>query len=155
MATLKIFTVFDARVQAYLPPFYDRSVGSAIRSFEQAANDVKHTFGMYPADFTLFELGEFEDSSALFKFHPTAMPLGKALDFVKPIVAVPPDEELKAKFDQLVKSVNQTQESVLRSVREMSTARASVQHVLESITKNPSVIPKTIFRRVFDRLLKS
>lgn len=58
---LKMFTVYDSQAEAYLPPFCARSVGEAMRSFEDAANDEKSNICRYPHAFTLFEVGAYDD----------------------------------------------------------------------------------------------
>lgn len=78
---LKCFSVHDAAAEAYLPPFYARSTGEAMRSFVEAANDEKGKFFAHAADYTLFEIGEFDDLTGI--IHPLNVhrPLGKAIDF--------------------------------------------------------------------------
>lgn len=63
---LQIFTVYDKAVQAFLPPFYSRSKGEALRSFSEACNDTKHNFFKYAADYSLMYLGEFDDKGGCF-----------------------------------------------------------------------------------------
>jgi len=62
---LKIFSVFDAPVGAYLQPFFCRSNGEAIRSFQDACNDGKTQFAQHPNDYTLFYLGEWDDTGGV------------------------------------------------------------------------------------------
>lgn len=61
----KVFSVHDKAVQAFLPPFFCRSKGEAIRSFSEAANDPQR-FARHAVDYDLVELGEFDDNSGLF-----------------------------------------------------------------------------------------
>lgn len=61
-----IFSVFDAAVKAYLPPFFARSKGEAIRSFSDAVNTEGHQFKKHSGDYSLWYLGEFDDSNAGF-----------------------------------------------------------------------------------------
>lgn len=79
----KIYTVYDSKAEAYLPPFFMQSKGQAIRSFITVANDKTHDIGKYPEDYTLFELGEFFDESAGFTLYSTPVSLGVAIEFVK------------------------------------------------------------------------
>ncbi len=58
-----IFSVFDEKAEAFLPPFFLPTVGMAVRSFSECVNDREHMFGKHPSDYTLFELGSFDDSS--------------------------------------------------------------------------------------------
>lgn len=66
---LEIFAVYDRQVNAFLPPFYARSKGEAIRSFSEAVNDPNKTFGKYAVDFALMSFGEFDDNSGSFITH--------------------------------------------------------------------------------------
>lgn len=59
---LKIFSVFDDKASAFIPPFFLPNSAMAIRAFTQCVNDPSHQFGQNPGDYTLFELGEFDDS---------------------------------------------------------------------------------------------
>ncbi len=95
---LKIFSVFDTKAEAYLTPFFCPSTGVAIRSFEAAANDATHQFRLYAADFTLFELGTYEQSTAKFEILPAPMNLGSALTFRHSDAT--PDERQVAAFTQ-------------------------------------------------------
>lgn len=61
----QVFCVLDKAVQAYLPPFFARSKGEALRSFSEACNDEKHQFHRHAADYTLVFLGEWEDASGI------------------------------------------------------------------------------------------
>lgn len=79
----KIFTVYDCKAQNYLQPFFCRSTGEAVRSFTEIANDPKSQIGKYPVDFTLFELGSFDDNTADFVIFNTPVSLGLANDFVE------------------------------------------------------------------------
>lgn len=63
---LEMFTVYDKAVQAYLPPFYCRSHGEALRSFTATVNEKDHQFNKYAADYVLFHLGQFDDAGGVF-----------------------------------------------------------------------------------------
>lgn len=60
-----VFSVQDKAIGAFLPPFFARSRGEAIRSFSEAVNQKDHQFFRHAADYTLFALGEFDDGSGL------------------------------------------------------------------------------------------
>ncbi|QCQ84942.1 nonstructural protein [Blackfly microvirus SF02] len=61
-----IFTVFDSAVGAHLQPFFSRSMGEAIRSFQDAVNDPKTQFNAHSMDYTLFLHGSFDDNGGMF-----------------------------------------------------------------------------------------
>lgn len=65
------YSVFDNAVAAFLPVFFARSKGEAIRSFTDAVNDEKHQFSRYKADYALWWLGQFDDQTGLLAGVPT------------------------------------------------------------------------------------
>lgn len=81
---LKIFACFDCKVEAYGNPFYMKTKGEAIRGFVEVVNDGQSQISKYPEDFTLFELGEYDDSNAKFLLHSTPISIGKGIEFIKP-----------------------------------------------------------------------
>lgn len=60
----RVFSVFDDKAKAFLPPFFLPEVGEAVRAFRSAINDsAGHEFSKYPADYTLFLIGQFDGNS--------------------------------------------------------------------------------------------
>lgn len=59
-----IVAVRDSKSELFGIPHFETSVGTAIRSFEEAVNseDKNNILFTHPQDFTLWELGSFEDS---------------------------------------------------------------------------------------------
>jgi uncharacterized protein len=81
---LRVYSVFDAKAEAFLPPFLCRARGEATRRFVDALTDEKHVFFQHAADFTLFELGEFdEDKGELIPAVPIVS-LGNGLVYKSP-----------------------------------------------------------------------
>lgn len=78
---LKIFTVFDSKAEAYLPPFFLGSTGLAIRSFTDTVNGTDNNIAQHPEDYTLFELGEYDDANAIINQYSTPKSLGVAIEF--------------------------------------------------------------------------
>lgn len=64
---LNVYVLFDSKVQAYMQPFYMRADGEAVRAVLQASRDPNVNFHQYPADFTLFRIGEYDDGSGRHK----------------------------------------------------------------------------------------
>lgn len=77
---LKMFTVFDSKVGAYTNPILARSAGEAMRSFGAACCDVKHDFHRYAEDYTLFEIGEWDELTATIVTHITPLAICKAIE---------------------------------------------------------------------------
>lgn len=80
---LKRFTIFDSKAEASLPPFYRISTGVALRDFEASCNDPNHDFSKYGGDYTLFELGSYDQATMMDVHHPAPINLGLALTFQK------------------------------------------------------------------------
>lgn len=58
-----IFSIWDAKLQAYMQPFFAVNEAVAVRAFEVAAMNPQHTMHSHPGDFTLFQVGEFDEKS--------------------------------------------------------------------------------------------
>lgn len=84
-----IFSVFDSAAKFYSDPFVALTKGQAMRDFITACNDPKTYLNQHPADYTLFELGTFDELTGNFVMHLTPISLGKAIEFLnKPPVEV-------------------------------------------------------------------
>lgn len=77
---MKIFTVFDDKTLAYLRPFYSLTEGEAIRSFSDTVNDPESMFHKHAADYTLFEIGVYDDQNGIITSCPHKS-LGCALQY--------------------------------------------------------------------------
>lgn len=80
---VKIYSVYDSKLEAFMQPFFMQSKGLALRAFSDTALDSNTVIGKHPSDYTLFELGEFDDASAKFVMHSTPISLGVAIEFIK------------------------------------------------------------------------
>lgn len=78
---LKIFSVYDSAAKAYIPPFFVAEVGLAIREFQGCASDPSHPFCKFSSDFTLFEVGEFDDSNGVISSYPEHVNHGLAASY--------------------------------------------------------------------------
>lgn len=65
-----VFSVFDSKAEIFMQPFFAFTQGVALRSFAGACRDPEHEFSKFPEDFTLFELGAFDDSTGEFDCYP-------------------------------------------------------------------------------------
>lgn len=70
MAILVVVAVKDLAAQAFGRPFFVPSVGVATRSFADEVNRRAddNQMATHPADFELYEVGEFDDSNGMFTF---------------------------------------------------------------------------------------
>lgn len=78
----KIFTVYDSKAEAYMSPFYMQSTGAAIRAFSDTAADPSSQIAKHPSDYTLFEIGEFDDATAEISLLTAKKSLGVAVEFI-------------------------------------------------------------------------
>lgn len=60
----KIFAVYDSKAEAYMTPFFMNKTEQARRSFADACQNPDLPFGRHPGDYTLFEIGAFNDHNA-------------------------------------------------------------------------------------------
>lgn len=80
MATLRVFSIFDVKVGAYMQPFFLRTVGEAERAFEGLLLDGNSMISRHPADFTLFEIGQFDEARGALQAHETPRSVITALE---------------------------------------------------------------------------
>lgn len=59
----KIYSVYDSKAETYTPPFFQHHEAMAVRTFGDCCNDINHTFGKHPEDYTLTDLGFYDDST--------------------------------------------------------------------------------------------
>jgi hypothetical protein len=62
---LEIFSVFDRKAKAFIPPFFLPNRNMALRVFTDSVNDPEHQFHAHPEDYSLFHLGDFDQESGL------------------------------------------------------------------------------------------
>lgn len=77
----KIFAIYDSKAQAYLQPFFARTNGLAVRMFETAAKEEGNNFNKHAADYTLFEIGEWDEHKGEVEALNHFNNLGTALEY--------------------------------------------------------------------------
>lgn len=65
---VKMFTILDAKAEAYLQPFFAQTEGVAIRMVQSTLEKGDSNFSKYPDDFSMFLIGTYDDSNA--EVHP-------------------------------------------------------------------------------------
>lgn len=55
-----IYSIYDAKAEAYLEPFFLPANGIAIRAFMDCCQNPEHNFGKHPEDYHLVALGTWE-----------------------------------------------------------------------------------------------
>ncbi len=78
----KMFVIYDVKANAYMQPWFLTQEGMALRAFSDCVNDADHNFGRHPEDYTLFNIGSFDDANADIKWQPPKS-MGNGLEFVR------------------------------------------------------------------------
>lgn len=76
-----ICAVHDGALGAYMQPFFSRSEGESIRGFSDACRDDKMPFKGHLADYTLFLLGSFDDTTGTVECEPAPRKLVTGIQF--------------------------------------------------------------------------
>lgn len=63
-------SVYDSKAKTFSPPMFFRTAAEAVRSFGSAVQDKTGAIGQYPADYSLVQVGTFDDETA--ELHPVA-----------------------------------------------------------------------------------
>lgn len=79
---LQVFAMYDVKAASFGAPFFQSTVGLAIRGVTDLVNDPKTTASRYPSDFQLFQLGEYNDHDGSFKLLDRPKLLNPVSDFV-------------------------------------------------------------------------
>lgn len=75
----KVYSVYDSKAEAFKPPFVAVSRGVAVRMIRAAAMDEATELHKFGADFTLFEIGEFDERTGRVEHLEAFVNLGTAL----------------------------------------------------------------------------
>lgn len=78
---LKVFSVYDVKAAAYGQPFFMPTSGGAIRSFGDTCLDQNSMLNKHPEDYSLHEIGEFDDVTGRIEGQPSE-PIATAAQFV-------------------------------------------------------------------------
>lgn len=82
MFTCKVFSIYDSKAEAFLQPFFSPTAATAVRGFERAAQDESTDFHRYAGDYSLFEIGEWDQSQGTWIAHEAKINLGLASQFL-------------------------------------------------------------------------
>jgi len=79
----KICCIYDAKGESYFSLFIQPSTGAAIRGFSDEVNSAKSDspVATHPEDYTLFELGTWDQYNGVIDLYPSKKSLGLGLDF--------------------------------------------------------------------------
>lgn len=76
-----LFSVYDVKSTIFSSPFISVNAATAIRAFAHAVNDPSTEIFQYPADYILYEVGSFDDTSGVVSPLSERIYLGTASQF--------------------------------------------------------------------------
>lgn len=63
---LRAFSLLDTKVGSFSTPFFYVHEGYALRTVSELVQDMSTSVGRHPFDYTLYEVGEFDDQLGMF-----------------------------------------------------------------------------------------
>lgn len=63
---MKVYSLYDSKAEGFMPPFFQRTRGMAVRVMMNSLLESAE-LARYAADYTLFELGDFDEKTGAFK----------------------------------------------------------------------------------------
>lgn len=103
---MKVFSVFDSKAQAYLTPFFSPTNGTAMRAWDKAVNEKGCPFEQNPEDYTLFEVGQWDENRGVLMNLEAKVGMGCAIEVAQ---SRNPEET-----DMIMKTVGEMFERVTR-----------------------------------------
>ena len=79
----EVFTVHDAKADAFLPPWIVPKAQMAQRVFSDCISSNDHQFAKHPEDYTLFCLGNFDDATGKYDLLKAPLSLGNGVEYVR------------------------------------------------------------------------
>lgn len=79
----RVCALYDSAVGAYLQPFFVPSRGAAERGMMDLVANPESNVSKHPGDFTLFELGTWDEHTGVIAIHEAKISYGSALDYVR------------------------------------------------------------------------
>lgn len=70
---MKVFAIYDSKACAYLLPFFSPNRAVAMRSFTRAVSDEQSDFHRFAGDYTLFELGEYDEDQGIISMNENGL----------------------------------------------------------------------------------
>ena len=78
----KVFCVYDSKMEEFGVPMFLRSRGECLRAFSDVVKSPESPMHKHPADYTLFEVGDWDAEKGTFTQYDAKVSMGLALDFV-------------------------------------------------------------------------
>lgn len=79
---VNVYAILDTAGQAFLQPWFAANHALAFRNLEKACRNPDSPFVQFPADFTVFCIGQFDDDTGELLPHKKHENLGNMIQFV-------------------------------------------------------------------------
>lgn len=80
---IAVFSLFDSKAEVYEQPFYAINAAVACRMMQEALQS-DNKYSKFPADYTLFQISEFDDTLGSLVDLTSHVNLGNLLTFMEP-----------------------------------------------------------------------
>jgi len=82
-----VYNIYDEKARAFLRPFFMPTMAAARRAVATIVNgEDDHIFKTNPSDFTLFEIGSYDDNDGLITGYLNKLSLGCLVELRNPVV---------------------------------------------------------------------
>lgn len=71
---IQLYSLFDKKAGSYSKPFFVAHIAEAMRSVQMALEDGKSMFAKFPADYALYLMGTFDESTGFLTPPASGMP---------------------------------------------------------------------------------
>jgi len=82
---IAMYSVYDSKTNVFAQPNFLINRGAALRAWADACNDPQSNISKHPGDYTIFEIGTWDDETGTIEMHPAKISLGTAVEFVRPV----------------------------------------------------------------------
>lgn len=84
---LFVYSIYDEKVESYSQPFFAATNSAAIRMFTDLATDGQSTIYKHPQDYTLYQIGKWDDEKGQIESFDNLNNLGRANEYQpKPVL---------------------------------------------------------------------
>jgi len=80
---LKSFSIFDAKSNLFSQPFHTHNKATAQRSFAEDVNTEGTAPNKHPTDYSLFEIGEYDNEKGLMTSLMAPIQVGLAVEYLE------------------------------------------------------------------------
>lgn len=78
---LFVYSIYDEKVESYSQPFFCPTNPAAIRMFTDLANDDNSNISRHQQDYTLYQIGKWDDSTGKIETFENLVNLGRANEY--------------------------------------------------------------------------